>query len=85
MIACLYVPLFPLAARLRSEPELKDEPVAVCEGGDVFGLEPDRAVDGGELTPEPCDLVGGEVVRVDDVGGEVRFGTRAARRFAVLS
>ncbi|HVQ53745.1 MAG TPA: hypothetical protein VMT25_01130 [Thermoanaerobaculia bacterium] len=32
MIACLYVPLFPLAARLRSEPELKDEPVAVCEG-----------------------------------------------------
>ena len=32
MIACLYVPLFPLAARLRSEPELKDELVAVCEG-----------------------------------------------------
>ena len=32
MIACLYVPLFPLAARLRSEPELKDEAVAVCEG-----------------------------------------------------
>ena len=32
MIACLFVPLFPLAARLRSEPELKDEPVAVCEG-----------------------------------------------------
>ena len=31
-IACLFVPLFPLAARLRSEPELKDEPVAVCEG-----------------------------------------------------
>jgi protein ImuB len=32
MLACLYVPLFPLAARLRSEPELKDEAVAVCEG-----------------------------------------------------
>ena len=32
MIACLFVPLFPLAARLRSEPELKDEAVAVCEG-----------------------------------------------------
>ena len=31
-IACLLVPLFPLAARLRSEPELKGEPVAVCEG-----------------------------------------------------
>lgn len=31
-IACLFVPLFPLAARLRSEPELKDEAVAVCEG-----------------------------------------------------
>ncbi len=31
-IACLFVPLFPLAARLRSEPELKDEPVTICEG-----------------------------------------------------
>jgi protein ImuB len=32
MLACLYVPLFPLAAKLRSEPELKDEAVVVCEG-----------------------------------------------------
>ena len=32
MLACLYVPLFPLAARLRSEPELKEEAVVVCEG-----------------------------------------------------
>jgi protein ImuB len=31
-IACLAVPLFPLAARLRSEPELRDEAVAVLEG-----------------------------------------------------
>ncbi len=31
-IACLFVPLFPLAARLRSEPELAGEAVAVCEG-----------------------------------------------------
>jgi protein ImuB len=31
-IACLYVPLFPLAARLRAEPELASEAVAVCEG-----------------------------------------------------
>ncbi len=31
-IACLSVPLFPLAARLRSEPELIDEAVAVCAG-----------------------------------------------------
>ncbi len=31
-LACLLVPLFPLAARLRSEPELKGEPVAVFEG-----------------------------------------------------
>jgi len=31
-VACLVVPLFPLAARLRSEPELKGEPVVVCEG-----------------------------------------------------
>ena len=31
-IACLFIPLFPLAARLRSEPELAGEAVAVCEG-----------------------------------------------------
>jgi protein ImuB len=31
-IACLFVPLFPLAARLRAEPELAGETVAVCEG-----------------------------------------------------
>ncbi len=31
-IACLDVPLFSLAARLRSEPELKGEPVAIFEG-----------------------------------------------------
>jgi len=31
-IACLVVPLFPLAARLRSEPELLDEAVAVLAG-----------------------------------------------------
>lgn len=32
MLACLFIPLFPLAARLRSEPELKDGAVVVCEG-----------------------------------------------------
>jgi len=31
-IACLYLPLFPLAARLRSEPELTREALAVMEG-----------------------------------------------------
>jgi protein ImuB len=31
-IASLYVPLFPLAARLRAEPELAGEIVAICEG-----------------------------------------------------
>ncbi len=31
-IACLHVPLFPLAARLRSEPELAGEIVVICEG-----------------------------------------------------
>jgi nucleotidyltransferase/DNA polymerase involved in DNA repair len=31
-IACLYLPLFPLAARLRSEPELIGEALAVMEG-----------------------------------------------------
>ncbi len=32
MLACLFVPLFPLAARLRSEPDLKGEAIAVFEG-----------------------------------------------------
>ena len=31
-LACLLVPLFPLAARLRAEPELTGAAVAVCEG-----------------------------------------------------
>jgi protein ImuB len=31
-IACFYVPMFPLAARLRSEPELLQEAVAIVEG-----------------------------------------------------
>ena len=31
-LACLFVPLFPLAARLRSEPDLKGEAVVVVEG-----------------------------------------------------
>ena len=31
-LACLVVPLFPLAARLRSEPALRDEAVVLCEG-----------------------------------------------------
>jgi len=31
-LSCLFVPLFPLAARLRSEPELKGEAVAILEG-----------------------------------------------------
>ena len=31
-IACLYVPMFPLAARLRSEPDLLNEALAIVEG-----------------------------------------------------
>jgi protein ImuB len=31
-LACLFVPLYPLAARLRSEPELRGEPAAIIEG-----------------------------------------------------
>ncbi|MDQ3281354.1 MAG: hypothetical protein M3Q69_08075, partial [Acidobacteriota bacterium] len=31
-IACLYVPMFPLAARLRSEPDLLNEAVAIVDG-----------------------------------------------------
>ena len=31
-LACLYVPLFPLAARLRSESDLREEAVALLQG-----------------------------------------------------
>ena len=31
-VACFYVPMFPLAARLRSEPDLLNEAVAIVEG-----------------------------------------------------
>jgi protein ImuB len=31
-IACLFVPMFPLAARLRSEPDLREEALAIVEG-----------------------------------------------------
>src|SRR5688572_32514202 len=31
-IACFYVPMFPLAARLRSEPDLLQEALAIIEG-----------------------------------------------------
>ena len=31
-IACLFVPMFPLAARLRSEPELLSEAVVIVDG-----------------------------------------------------
>ncbi len=31
-LACLLVPLFPLAARLRAQPELTGDPLVVCEG-----------------------------------------------------
>ena len=31
-VACFYIPMFPLAARLRSEPELLNEAVAIVEG-----------------------------------------------------
>lgn len=31
-LACAFLPLFPLAARLRAEPELRSEPVAIVEG-----------------------------------------------------
>ena len=31
-LACAHVPLFPLAARLRSEPELRDEALAILQG-----------------------------------------------------
>ena len=31
-IACLFAPCFPLAARLRAEPELNGKPIVICRG-----------------------------------------------------
>ena len=31
-LACIFVPLFPLASRLRSEPELQGDAVVIVEG-----------------------------------------------------
>lgn len=80
-IACLTVPLFPLAARLRSEPELLTEALAVCQGnGDrAHVVAATRAarrcgVEPGQTLPQARALCPKLVARGRDAEGE-----RAAR------
>jgi protein ImuB len=80
-LACLLVPLFPLAARLRSEPELKGELVAIFEGNGnaarvVAASRPARraGVEPGMTLPQARALVGKLVARARD-----RECERAAR------
>ncbi len=76
-LACLAVPLFPLAARLRSEPELRHEAVAVVEGqgGQARVAAASRrarqgGVRGGMTLPQARALLPGLVARGRDAEGE---------------
>lgn len=73
LLACALVPLFPLAARLRSEPELVHEAVAVVEGGGnaarvVAATRPARraGVRGGLTLPQARALLPKLVARPRD-------------------
>ena len=72
-LACLLVPLFPLAARLRSEPELKGEAVAIFEGNGnaarvVAASRPARraGIEPGMTLPQARALIGKLVARSRD-------------------
>ena len=61
-IACLFIPLVPLAARLRAEPELAGEIVVICEGNGaaarvVAQLGPRLEL---KITAEEIDRLSGE-------------------------
>src|SRR5438552_2434214 len=73
MLACLFVPLFPLAARLRSEPELKGDAVAVFEGNGnaacvVAATRPARraGLQPGMTLPQARALLPGLIARARD-------------------
>ena len=77
MLACLFVPLFPLAARLRSEPELKGESVAVFEGNGnaarvVAATRPARraGLQPGMTLPQARALLPGLIARARDYESE---------------
>src|SRR5712692_8687532 len=72
-VACVAVPLFPLAARLRSEPELKGESVAVFEGNGnaarvVAATRPARraGLQPGMTLPQARALLPGLIARARD-------------------
>lgn len=72
-LACIVVPLFPLAARLRSEPELKGETVAIFEGNGnaarvIAASRPARrmGIEPGMTLPQARALIGKLVARARD-------------------
>jgi len=76
-LACVAVPLFPLAARLRSEPDLKGEAVAVCEGnGNAARIVAasrrarEKGVGAGQTLPQARALLPGLLARARDHASE---------------
>ena len=76
-LACVAVPLFPLAARLRSEPDLKGEAVAVCEGnGNAARIVAasrrarEKGVGAGQTLPQARALLPGLLARARDLASE---------------
>src|SRR5512141_675776 len=76
-VACIVVPLFPLAARLRSEPELVREAVAVFEGNGnaarvVAATRPARRAGSqpGQTLPQARALIPGLLARARDSESE---------------
>ena len=57
LFACIYVPNFPVEAVVRSEPVLREQPVAVLHGTPplvkLFALNGKACVCGGELAQFP--------------------------------
>ena len=77
MLACLHVPLFPLAARLRSEPDLKGEAVAVFEGnGNAARVVAaarrarEKGIQPGMTLPQARSILPGLTVRARDLESE---------------
>ena len=77
MLACLHVPLFPLAARLRSEPDLKGEAVAVFEGnGNAARVVAaarrarEKGIQPGMTLPQARSICPGLTVRARDLESE---------------
>jgi len=76
-LACIAVPLFPLAARLRSEPDLKGEAVAVCEGnGNAARIVAasrrarEKGVGAGQTLPQARAILPGLLARARDNASE---------------